>query len=116
MRAKIRHKPRKGYNHTITGKQSGALIACNCCGYEGPADVIRSTALTSGFMERCAECRSLNFSYEESTMWRQDDWTGCYPSNWKGLIIPGAMSHPAKFSSKLIRKIYEHMQAEGWIK
>lgn len=45
-----------------------------------------------------------------------DHWHKCYPSNWKGLIVPEAMSHPAKYSSKLIRRIYEHMQAEGWVK
>lgn len=48
--------------------------------------------------------------------WIVDEWTGCYPSNWKGLIVRDAMSHPAKFSSRLIRRIYEHMQEEGWIK
>lgn len=46
----------------------------------------------------------------------KDNWTGCYPSNWKGLIVPEAMAHPAKFSNKLIRRIYEHMLAEGWVK
>lgn len=48
--------------------------------------------------------------------WILDEWKGCYPSSWKGVIVPEAMSHPAKFSSKLIRKIYEHMKAEGWLK
>ena len=45
-----------------------------------------------------------------------DLWEGCYPSRWKGLIVPDAITHPAKFSSKLIRRIYEHMIAEGWLK
>lgn len=45
-----------------------------------------------------------------------DEWTGCYPSNWRGTIIEEAMSHPAKYSSKLIRRIYEHMMDEGWLK
>jgi len=44
------------------------------------------------------------------------DWTGCYPSKWKGIIVDDAMRHPAKFSSRLIRHIYEHMIAEGWLK
>lgn len=44
-----------------------------------------------------------------------DIWEKCYPSNWKGLIVPAAMSHPAKFSSRLIRRIYDHMKAEGWV-
>jgi hypothetical protein len=45
-----------------------------------------------------------------------DTWSNCYPSNWKGLIVPEAIAHPAKFSSKLIRRIYEHMKSEGWVK
>ena len=44
-----------------------------------------------------------------------DEWAGCYPSNWKGMIVPDAIAHPAKFSSKLIRRIYEHMREEDWI-
>lgn len=44
-----------------------------------------------------------------------DSWGGCYPSNWKGLIVEGAYVHPAKFSNKLIRKIYDHILAEGWV-
>ena len=44
-----------------------------------------------------------------------DTWTGCYPSNWKGKIVPDAITHPAKYSSKLIRRIYEHMIEEGWL-
>lgn len=45
-----------------------------------------------------------------------DQLERCYPSNWKGLIVPQAMSHPAKFSSKLIRRIYEHMLEENWLR
>lgn len=41
-------------------------------------------------------------------------WDGCYPSSWNGKIVPEAMSHPAKYSSRLIRKIYEHIVSEGW--
>lgn len=48
--------------------------------------------------------------------WPTDEWEGCYPSKWKGMIVPGAMTHPAKFSSRLIRRIYEHMLQEGWLK
>jgi hypothetical protein len=44
------------------------------------------------------------------------DWQNCYPSNWKGLIVPEAMAHPAKYSSKLIRRIYEHMLEMDWLK
>ena len=43
------------------------------------------------------------------------EWDNCYPSNWKGKIVPEAMTHPAKFSSKLIRRIYEHLQDQGWV-
>lgn len=49
-------------------------------------------------------------------MWQIDEWVGCYPSQWKGMIVPEAMKHPAKFSNKLIRRIYEHMKTEGWVK
>lgn len=45
-----------------------------------------------------------------------DEWRGCYPSNWKGVVVESAMTHPAKFSSRLIRRIYEHMSGEGWVK
>lgn len=45
-----------------------------------------------------------------------DTWTGCYPSRWKGIIISDAIAHPAKFSSRLTRRIYEHMINENWIK
>lgn len=44
-----------------------------------------------------------------------DSWHGCYPSNWRGVIIKKATEHPAKFSSKLIKKIYDHIQEEGWV-
>ncbi len=43
-----------------------------------------------------------------------DDWHNCYPSSWKGKIVPTAFQHPAKFSSRLIRRIYEHVIEEGW--
>jgi hypothetical protein len=43
-----------------------------------------------------------------------DTWEKCYPSNWSGHIVPDAITHPAKYSSKLIRKIYEHIIDEGW--
>ena len=44
------------------------------------------------------------------------EWLNCYPSNWKGVIVPDAMAHPAKYSSRLIRRIYEHMIEMGWLK
>jgi hypothetical protein len=45
-----------------------------------------------------------------------DEWQGCYPSQWRGIITQEAIVHPAKFSNKLIRRIYEHMLSEGWLK
>jgi hypothetical protein len=44
------------------------------------------------------------------------EWENCYPSNWRGIVTPESMSHPAKYSSKLIRRIYEHMIEMGWLK
>lgn len=43
------------------------------------------------------------------------EWHNCYPSNWKGLIVPDAIAHPAKYSSKLIRRIYEHLFEMEWL-
>lgn len=51
-----------------------------------------------------------------SNQWAVDEWAGCYPSNWKGAVVTEAMTHPAKFSSRLIRRIYDHMLGEGWVK
>lgn len=42
-----------------------------------------------------------------------DDWLNCYPSKWTGIAIPSSMNHPAKFSSKLIARIYAHLKAES---
>lgn len=43
------------------------------------------------------------------------DWTGCYDNGWKGLISDAAFSHPAKFAHGLIRRIYQHLLAEGMV-
>jgi hypothetical protein len=32
------------------------------------------------------------------------------------VVVADAMVHPAKFSSRLIRRIYEHMLEEGWVR
>jgi len=107
-----------------TRKCSGALIRCNPCGYTGSADVVEMKSRRNGrrSMERCPECKSLNIVCveksimdEEQKAWEVDEWEGCYPSQWKGVIIPEAMAHPAKFSSRLIRRIYEHLFEEGWV-
>lgn len=42
-------------------------------------------------------------------------WQGCYEEGWKGEIVPAAFAHPAKFSRSLIRRIYGHAFAEGWL-
>lgn len=47
--------------------------------------------------------------------WKVIEWQGCYPSAWKGHVVADAMQHPAKYSSRLIKRIYEHMTAEGWL-
>lgn len=44
-----------------------------------------------------------------------DVWKDCYEERWAGQIYPDAISHPAKFSRGLIKRIYEHAVAEGWV-
>lgn len=107
---------------TETHKCSGAVVRCCACGYRGAADVVnlRSRRNGSRSLERCPECKSLNIICEEKSIvieheWKTDEWENCYPSQWKGTIVPEAMAHPAKFSSRLIRRIYEHMFDEGWL-
>lgn len=43
------------------------------------------------------------------------DWRGLYCEGWTGLIAPEAFAHPAKFSRGLIRRIYQHAIAQGWL-
>jgi hypothetical protein len=45
----------------------------------------------------------------------QDTWVGCYDDSWKGLIVPDAFAHPAKYSRALIQRLYQHAAAEGWV-
>ena len=47
---------------------------------------------------------------------KAEDWYGLYHGGWKNEVIPASQSHPAKFSRRLIRRIYEHAFAEGWLK
>lgn len=42
-------------------------------------------------------------------------WTGCYNDSWNGVIVGAAFQHPAKFARGLIRRIYEHMIAAGYL-
>jgi hypothetical protein len=113
-------KKRVGYAETRTESACGSWIKCGHCGYVGMADVVLSTVLHTGGIERCPGCKSIDFEVTMETdmdekTWKQDEWTRCYPSSWKGLIVPDAMAHPAKFSSRLIRRIYAHMKEEGWL-
>lgn len=109
---------RKGYLVTKV-RPAQARIVCHYCDYHGPAALVISTGLGAGQLYHCPECKSLNISAEDQDMtnvsWQVDEWQNCYPSNWKGLIVAEAMSHPAKYSSRLIRRIYEHLLAEGWL-
>jgi len=45
----------------------------------------------------------------------ETDWHGCYRGGWRGLIVPDAFAHPAKFSRSLIARIFDHMREEGWL-
>lgn len=42
------------------------------------------------------------------------DWSGCYDGGWKGLIVPESFGHPAKFSYRLIQRIYDHGFKNGF--
>ena len=44
-----------------------------------------------------------------------DRWNHCYPSDWSDKLVEGAMAHPAKFSSRLIHRIYNHLREAGWL-
>jgi hypothetical protein len=44
------------------------------------------------------------------------DWHNCYDGSWKGEIAPEAFSHPAKYSRLLIKRIYQHILEEGWVR
>lgn len=43
-------------------------------------------------------------------------WHDCYEDQWTGFIIPAAFAHPAKYSKRLIERIYDHLIAEGLLK
>jgi tRNA G10 N-methylase Trm11 len=42
------------------------------------------------------------------------DWKGAYSSSWVGILSPGSMSHPAKFSRGLLDRLLDHGFARGW--
>lgn len=43
-------------------------------------------------------------------------WQNCYDDQWRGLIVPEAHCHPAKFSPGLIRRIFQHCLTRGYLK
>ncbi len=43
------------------------------------------------------------------------EWHGLYAAKWNDLLSPGAVSHPAKFSHGLIRRIYEYALEQGYL-
>jgi DNA modification methylase len=43
------------------------------------------------------------------------DWHCMYDEGWRGLIVDEAFAHPAKAARGLIRQIFTHMQAQGWL-
>jgi DNA modification methylase len=43
------------------------------------------------------------------------EWHGLYAARWNDLLSPSAISHPAKFSHGLIRRIYEYALEQGYI-
>lgn len=45
-----------------------------------------------------------------------DDWHGLYGEGWGKEIVPDAYQHPAKYARALIRHIYDHLVAEGWLR
>jgi hypothetical protein len=44
------------------------------------------------------------------------EFHGLYKERWGDLISPSAISHPAKFSHGLIRRIYEYALEQGYVK
>lgn len=46
----------------------------------------------------------------------QLEWSGCYDSSWRGIIVPEAYRHPAKFARGLIQRIYRHMLQQGYVR
>lgn len=48
---------------------------------------------------------------------KHTEWFNCYAKGWTQKdITPAAFAHPAKFAKQLIRRIYDHLLAEGYIK
>ena len=45
----------------------------------------------------------------------ESDWFGLYGGSLKAWLVPEAFQHPAKFSRRLIDRIYAHAIEEGWL-
>ena len=43
-------------------------------------------------------------------------WNRCYDSNWDGVIVPDAYSHPAKMARGLCERIFDYLFERGWLK
>jgi len=54
-------KKRLGRAETSLKKQCGSIIHCHHCGYAGLADVLLSTVLHTGGIERCPHCKTVDF-------------------------------------------------------
>ncbi len=42
-------------------------------------------------------------------------WEQCYDDSWKGIIVPAAFQHPAKFSKGLVERIIDYMLEREWL-
>jgi len=43
------------------------------------------------------------------------DWHGCYDEQWSQTITKDSFGHPAKFSKRLIERIYDHLLERGYV-
>jgi len=43
-------------------------------------------------------------------------WTGCYKDGWKGLIVPEAYQHPAKYSKGVIFRLVASLLDRGYLR
>ena len=51
----------------------------------------------------------------ETYLQNVDEWHGCYAGAWKGLIVPDAIAHPAKFGASLVQRMLAHALDRGWL-
>lgn len=67
-----------------------------------------------GRIKMTNEIKIQNQKREVPATGEQSDWRNCYDDRWTE-ITPESFAHPAKFSRGLIRRIYQHALARGWI-